>query len=286
MIQTHKSLNCLGNLIDLSTARVMGILNVTPDSFYDGGQHSGKDKILAHVEKMLDEGATFLDIGGYSSRPNADDIPVEEEIKRVLPAIKLVLNNFPKALISVDTFRSEVAQAALDHGAALVNDISGGHADPKMLPLVAQYQVPVIMMHMKGTPKTMTTQTSYENLVEEILFYFAEQITTARSLGINDMIIDPGFGFAKTPEQNFELLDQLGLFLTLEVPVLVGISRKSMIYRSLGGSPEEALNGTTALHMSALERGASILRVHDVKEAIECIGLYEQLKKATKHNLA
>lgn len=286
MIQTHKSLNCLGKLIDLSTARVMGILNVTPDSFYDGGQHSGKDKILAHVEKMLDEGATFLDIGGYSSRPNADDIPVEEEIKRVLPAIKLVLNNFPKALISVDTFRSEVAQAALDHGAALVNDISGGHADPKMLPLVAQYQVPVIMMHMKGTPKTMTTQTSYENLVEEILFYFAEQLTTARSLGINDMIIDPGFGFAKTPEQNFELLDQLGLFLTLEVPVLVGISRKSMIYRSLGGSPEEALNGTTALHMSALERGASILRVHDVKEAIECIGLYEQLKKATKHDLA
>lgn len=286
MIQTHKSLNCLGKLIDLSTARVMGILNVTPDSFYDGGQHSGKDKILAHVEKMLDEGATFLDIGGYSSRPNADDIPVEEEIKRVLPAIKLVLNNFPKALISVDTFRSEVAQAALDHGAALVNDISGGHADPKMLPLVAQYQVPVIMMHMKGTPKTMTTQTSYENLVEEILFYFAEQLTTARSLGINDMIIDPGFGFAKTPDQNFELLDQLGLFLTLEVPVLVGISRKSMIYRSLGGSPEEALNGTTALHMSALERGASILRVHDVKEAIECIGLYEQLKKATKHNLA
>ena len=280
------TLNCLGNLIDLSKAHVMGILNLTPDSFYDGGLHTSEKEILVHVEKMLDEGASFLDIGGYSSRPHADDIAIDEEIERVLPVIKLVLTQFPEVLISIDTFRSEVAQVALDHGVAMVNDISGGHADPKMLPLIAEYQVPIIMMHMKGTPQTMTEHTSYENLLEEILFYFSERLARARSLGINDMVLDPGFGFAKTAEQNFELLDQLGLFQALEVPLLVGISRKSMIYKTLDASPQEALNGTSALHMSALERGANILRVHDVKEAMECISLYEKLKKGAKHNLA
>ena len=280
------TLNCLGNLIDLSKAHVMGILNLTPDSFYDGGLHTSEKEILVHVEKMLDEGASFLDIGGYSSRPHADDIAIDEEIERVLPVIKLVLTQFPEVLISIDTFRSEVAQVALDHGVAMVNDISGGHADPKMLPLIAEYQVPIIMMHMKGTPQTMTEHTSYENLLEEILFYFSERLARARSLGINDMVIDPGFGFAKTTEQNFELLDQLGLFHALEVPLLVGISRKSMIYKTLDSSPQEALNGTSALHMSALERGADILRAHDVKEAMECISLYEKLKKGAKHNLA
>ncbi|MDH3698071.1 MAG: dihydropteroate synthase [Flavobacteriaceae bacterium] len=286
MIQTHKSLNCLGNLIDLSTPCVMGILNVTPDSFHDGGKYTLERKWLAHAGNMLEAGASFIDIGGYSSRPNAEHISIEEELDRVIPVVKSLITHFPGVLISIDSFRSEVVRTALDLGASMINDISGCHADPKMLPLVAQYQVPVIMMHMKGTPQTMTAHASYENLVEEILFYFSEQIAAARSLGINDLIIDPGFGFAKTTEQNFELLDQLGLFQTLEVPVLVGVSRKSMIYKSLGGSPNEALNGTTALHMSALERGASILRVHDVKEAMECIALYEQLKKVAKHNLA
>ena len=276
---SHMTLNCLGNLIDLSKARVMGILNLTPDSFYDGGFYASEKEILAHVENMLDEGARFLDLGGYSSRPNADDITTDEEIKRVFPVIKMVGTEFAEALISIDTFRSEVAQAALDQGVDIVIDISGGLADPKMLPLIAAYQVPIIMMHMKGTPQTMTTHTSYENLLEEILFYCSERLSSARSLGINDMVIDPGFGFAKTVEQNFELLDQLGLFQTLKAPVLVGISRKSMIYKTLGVTPEEALNGTSALHMSALERGANILRVHDVKEAMECISLQEQLKK-------
>ncbi|MBT8234730.1 MAG: dihydropteroate synthase, partial [Bacteroidia bacterium] len=220
------------------------------------------------------------------SRPNADDIATDEEIKRVLPVIKMVITQIPETLISIDTFRSEVAQVALDHGVAIVNDISGGLADPKMLPLIAAYQAPIIMMHMKGTPQTMTTHTSYENLLEEILFYFSERLSIARSHGINDMVIDPGFGFAKTAEQNFELLDKLGQFQTLKAPVLVGISRKSMIYKTLGVTPEEALNGTSALHMSALERGANILRVHDIKEAMECISLYEKLKKSALHNLA
>ncbi len=280
------TLNCLGNLIDLSTARVMGILNITPDSFHDGGMYSQERQWLAQAGKMVGDGATFIDIGGYSSRPNATHISTEEELNRVLPVVQSLITHFPDILISIDSFRSEVARAALDKGAAIINDISGGDADDKMLPLAKEYQVPLILMHMKGTPQTMTKMTEYDNLLEDVLLYFSERLAKAHALGINDIVIDPGFGFAKTTEQSFELLDQLGLFQTLEVPLLVGVSRKSMIYKTLGTSPQEALNGTSALHMSALERGANILRVHDVKEALECISLYEKLKKGTKHNLA
>jgi len=273
------TLNCLGNLIDLSTPRVMGILNITPDSFHDGGRYSLERQWLAQAGKMLEDGATFIDIGGYSSRPNATHISTEEELNRVLPVVQSLITHFPDVLISIDSFRSEVARAALDKCACIINDISGGHADDKMLTLAKEYQVPLILMHMKGTPQTMTKMTEYDNLLEEVLLYFSERLAKAYALGINDIVIDPGFGFAKTTEQSFELLDQLGLFQTLEVPVLVGVSRKSMIYKTLGTSPQEALNGTSALHMSALERGANILRVHDVKEAMECISLYEKLKE-------
>ncbi|NND15998.1 MAG: dihydropteroate synthase [Eudoraea sp.] len=273
------TLNCLGNLIDLSAPRVMGVLNITPDSFHDGGKYGQERKWLAHTGKMLEDGATFIDVGGYSSRPNADHISVEEELSRVVPVVQSLITHFPGILISIDSFRSEVAQAALDHGAAMINDISGGHADSNMLPLASERQVPLILMHMKGTPQTMTQETEYDNLLEDVLFYFSERLAKARDLGINDVVVDPGFGFAKTIDQNFELLDQLGLFQALERPVLVGVSRKSMIYKSLSGSPTDALNGTTALHMSALERGALILRAHDVQEAMECITLHEKLKK-------
>ncbi|MBT8235075.1 MAG: dihydropteroate synthase [Bacteroidia bacterium] len=280
------TLNCLGNLIDLSTPRVMGILNIAPDSFHDGGRYSQERKWLAQAGKMLEDGATFIDVGGYSSRPDATHISTEEELKRVLPVVQSLITHFPGVIISIDSFRSEVARVVLDMGVAIVNDISGGHADAKMLALAKEYQVPLILMHMKGTPQTMRKMTEYDNLLEEVLLYFSERLAKAHALGINDIVIDPGFGFAKTTEQNFELLDQLGLFQTLEAPVLVGVSRKSMIYKTLGESPKEALNGTSALHMSALERGANILRAHDVKEAMDCITLHEKLKKGAKHNLA
>lgn len=271
------TINCKGTLIDLSTAKVMGILNLTPDSFYDGGALKTDATLLSQAEKMLTEGATFLDIGGYSSRPGATDISVAEEINRVIPAIELVLKNFPETLISIDTFRSEVAQKAIESGAAIINDISAGTVDEAMLSKVAQLQVPYIMMHMRGTPQTMQSLTDYENVTLDVLHYFSERIAAARALGINDIIADPGFGFAKTIPQNFELLNNLELFKNLNVPLLIGISRKGMIYKTLNITPQEALNGTTSLNSIALLNGANILRVHDVKEAIEVVNLFEVL---------
>ena len=256
----------------------MGIINVTPDSFYDGGKTIQSREIVAQVQTMLAEGATFLDIGGYSSRPGAAAISEEEELKRVIPAIEIVLKEFPKTLISVDTFRSEVAKQSIEAGAAMVNDISGGSLDTGMLDCISELKVPYIMMHMRGTPQTMNQLTEYKNLTKEVLKYFSEKIAEARSLGINDLIADPGFGFAKTRQQNFELLQNLELFKQLEIPYLVGISRKSMIYKTLETTVENALNGTTALHSVALLKGASILRVHDVYEAVECVQLLEQLR--------
>lgn len=271
------TINCKGTLIDLSIPKVMGILNVTPDSFYDGGNYKNNMAIMSQVKTMTDQGVTFIDVGGYSSRPDADDVSVDEELKRVIPIIEMIVNEFPDTLISVDTFRSQVAQHAVEAGACIVNDISAGHLDDQMLETVATLKVPYIMMHMRGNPKTMKTLTSYDNLVKEILFYFSERISKARALGIVDIIIDPGFGFAKTLEQNYELLNKLELFKMTDLPILAGLSRKSMIYKTLNTSSEDALNGTTILNTIALQKGTNILRVHDVKEAVECIKLTQQL---------
>ena len=271
------TINCKGKLIDLSSPKVMGILNITPDSFYDGGKYSNDTTILKHVELMLNEGATFIDIGAYSSRPGANHVSEKEELNRVLPILDLVLKSFPETLISIDTFRSNIAKQTIEAGAALINDISAGKLDENMLPTVAELHVPYIMMHMKSTPQTMQQNTQYENLVKEVLFYFSERTALAKSLGIVDLIIDPGFGFAKTLEQNYDLLNNLELFKMIENPLLVGVSRKSMIYKKLGTTANEALNGTTVLNTIALQKGASILRVHDVKEAMETIKLVESL---------
>lgn len=271
------TLNCKGQLIDLTRPKVMGILNLTPDSFYDGGKYKDEKSVLLQTEKMLNEGASFIDVGAYSSRPGADAVSEDEELNRIAPIVELLLREFPKIIMSVDTFRSTVAKNCLDAGAALINDISAGKLDENMLPTVAQYSVPYIMMHMRGTPQIMKGQTIYENLLVDILNYFSERTAKARSLGIIDIIVDPGFGFAKTLAQNYELLSKLQLFGNLDLPILAGISRKSMIYKTLGTTSENALNGTTALNMVALMNGANILRVHDVKEAVECVRLAEQL---------
>lgn len=271
------TINCKGQLIDLSQPKVMGILNITPNSFFDGGRYSGDAAILTKVGKMLDEGATFIDIGAYSSKPGAEFVSEEEELNRIVPVVQLLVKHFPGIIISIDTFRSEVARACIENGAAIINDISAGNLDVKMLDVIAKYNVPYIMMHMKGTPETMQSMTEYEDIVKEVLLFFSEKVSQARSLGINDLIIDPGFGFAKTIEQNFEVMQKLELFHNLELPLLVGISRKSMIHKSLAVSADDALNGTTFLNTIALTKGAHILRVHDVKEAVECVKLYEKL---------
>lgn len=267
------TINCKGRLIDLSSPKVMGILNITPDSFYDGGSYKNDRDILNQVEKMLNEGATFIDVGAYSSRPNADHVSETDELKRILPIVNLILNEFPKTLLSIDTFRSEVAKRCIETGACMINDISAGKLNDAMLQTIADLKVPYIMMHMRGTPQNMQEQTKYDDVIKDIIFYFSERIAAAKQLGIIDMIIDPGFGFAKTLEQNFKVLNQLELFKMLDKPILAGISRKSMIYKTLETSASNALNGTTVLNTVALQKGASILRVHDVKEAMECIKL-------------
>ena len=274
------SINCKGNLIDLSTPKVMGILNLTPDSFYEGSRFSKDDAVLAQTEKMLAEGADFIDVGAYSSRPGADHISVNEELSRLLPVVEVLIKNFPDLLISVDTFRSEVAKQAVQAGAAIVNDISAGHLDENMLTTIAALQVPYIMMHMKGTPQTMKNLAQYDDLVKEVIYYLSERIAAARALGINDLIVDPGFGFAKTIAHNFELLNKSEQLQMLDVPVLIGVSRKSMIYKTLDVSAAEALNGTTVLNVVALQKGASILRVHDVKPAVEAVKLLEALSQS------
>ena len=272
------TINCRGNLIDLSVPKVMGIINVTLNSFYDGGKTFSEKEILKQAEKMVSEGATFLDIGGYSTRPNAEEISEKEEIKRVVTAVEIILKSFPETLLSIDTFRSEVSKSAVEAGAALINDVAGGTLDAEMFKTVAKLKVPYILMHMRGTPKTMTKLTDYKNATLEVLKDLSEKIALARMEGISDIIADPGFGFAKTSAQNFEILNNLELFKNLNVPVLVGVSRKSMVYKTLETSAENALNGTTSLNTIALLKGASVLRVHDVKEAVECVKLYENLK--------
>lgn len=271
------TLNCNGNLIDLSSPKIMGILNLTPDSFFDGGKYRNAKSVLTQVGKMLNEGATFIDAGAYSSRPGAAAISGEAELSRILPMVKMIIQEFPEVILSIDTFRGEVADACLIEGAAMVNDISAGIQDDGMLQVVSKHKVPYIMMHMKGTPQNMQQNTDYDNLLIAILQYFSERIAKAREHQINDIIVDPGFGFSKTLEQNYELLQKMSLMQSLELPVIVGLSRKSMIYKVLGKTPEEALNGTTALNILALQKGANILRVHDVAAAMECIKLNEQL---------
>ena len=272
------TINCKGNLIDLSSPKVMGILNSTPDSFYAGSRNITQDSLLKKAEIMLKDGAAFLDIGGASSRPGAIDISIDEELKRVIPTVELILKHFPETLISIDTFGAEVASQSIEAGAAIINDISAGNLDEEMMGKIAKYQVPYIMMHLRGTPQNMKDLDEYEDLTQEVLFYFSEKIKAARLLGINDIIIDPGFGFSKNVPQNFELLSHLKLLKSLELPVLVGLSRKSTIYKTLGFGPEEALNGTTVLNTLAITKGAHILRVHDVKEAMEVVKLTSQLK--------
>ncbi|MBC7845704.1 MAG: dihydropteroate synthase [Flavobacterium sp.] len=271
------TINCKGQLIDLSTPKVMGILNVTPNSFFDGGKYKNESEMISQVGKMLADGATFIDIGAYSSKPSAEFVSEEEELQRIVPIVNLILEYYPETLISIDTFRSEVAKVCIENGAAIINDISAGNLDDKMLETIAKYNVPYIMMHMRGTPETMQKMTSYDNIVKEMLFYFSERVAKARSLGINDLIVDPGFGFAKTLEQNYEVLQKMELFEMLELPLLAGFSRKSMIYKTLNSSADEALNGTTVLNTIALTKGATILRVHDVKEAMECVTLFNKL---------
>ena len=272
-------INCKGKLIDLSSPKIMGILNITPDSFYDGNTLKNDKDILSRIEKMLKDGATFIDIGGYSSRPNAKHISEEEELQRVLPVIKLITKNFPESLISIDSFRSKVVLESVQNGACMVNDISAGTMDKNMFKTIALLKVPYIMMHMQGTPQNMQDQPSYDDITKEIIFYFSEKISQLRELQINDIIIDVGFGFGKTSAQNYTLLNQLALFKNLEVPILSGISRKSMLYKLLNTSPEKALNATTAANTIALLNGSNLLRVHDVKEAYEAIQIVEALKQ-------
>jgi len=271
------TINCKGQIIDLTTPKIMGILNITPNSFYDGGKYSLEKNAISKVDKMLKEGATFIDIGAYSSKPNAEFVSEEEELKRIIPVVKTLIKEFPETLLSIDTFRSSVAQECINNGAALINDITAGNLDEKMIEVIASNNVPYIMMHLRGTPQTMQNQTNYENLIKEMILYFSDKISKARNLGIHDLIIDPGFGFSKTTDQNFEILSNLELFKMLDLPILTGISRKSMIYKTLDTNPEEALNGTTVLNTIAITKGANIIRVHDVKEAIECVKLYEKL---------
>lgn len=269
-------INCKGELICFDTPKVMGILNITPDSFY-AQSRTTPTEVLRKAEQMLEEGATFVDIGGYSSRPNAQEVSPKEELQRVVPVVEALVKHFPDIRISVDTFRAVVALESLEAGACIINDISAGQINPAIWEVVAHYQVPYIAMHMRGTPQTMQTYTEYDKLTKDILYYFSQIKDKARQLRINDLIIDPGFGFSKTLAQNYELMQQLALFKALECPILVGISRKSMIYKLLDTTPETALNGTTVLNTFALLHGADILRVHDVKEAVECVKIVGEL---------
>ncbi|MCA0930981.1 dihydropteroate synthase [Lutimonas saemankumensis] len=271
-------INCKGELIDLSRPKVMGILNLTPDSFYDGGKYRNEKAILKQVEKMSVEGADFIDLGAYSSRPNAKNISGEEELKRLIGPLKAVIKEFPEIRVSVDTFRSHVAREAVINGACMVNDISGGGLDMEMFPTIAQLQVPYVLMHMKGSPQTMQQHSTYKNLVKEMIFYFSEKVFELRQMGVNDLIIDPGFGFSKNLQQNYELLGKLDFLKTLNLPILTGISRKSMLYRLLEIDPEKALNATTVANTIALLKGAHILRVHDIKEAVEAVEIIQKMK--------
>ncbi len=279
MNPSFSTINCRGNLIAFSTPRVMGIINVTPDSFFPGSRIATEKDLLKKAEQMLDEGATFLDIGGYSSRPGARHIDEETEKQRVIPAVKLLAKHFPQACISVDTFRSDVARAALDAGAGMVNDISGGNLDKRMFDTVASFGVPYILMHMQGTPQTMQKNPRYDDPVVDINRFFARKIRRLQETGIRDIILDPGFGFGKTLQHNYRILSRLDQLTWHGYPVLVGMSRKSMLFRLLDGKPEEMLNATTVVNTIALMKGASILRVHDVKPAVEAVRIFMELKE-------
>lgn len=277
--QKIESIMCGKKLISFDKPLVMGILNLTPDSFFDGGQYIDTDSILKRAKQISDEGADMIDLGAYSTRPGAEDIDVEEEWKRMQPALACIRKELPDAILSIDTFRSELVRRVVrEFGACIVNDISGGTMDDQMFETVAELKVPYIMMHIKGTPQTMQTQAVYEDLMEEILQFFKERVNRLNDLGAKDIIIDPGFGFGKTLEHNYEIMAQLKDFKSLQLPLLIGISRKSMIYKLLDGEAKDSLNGTTALNMVALMGGAHILRVHDVKEAVECVKLYNKIQ--------
>lgn len=269
---THYTLNLGGQLLSLATPRVMGILNVTPDSFYDGSRCPEKAEITERVHTIVREGADIIDIGGYSSRPHAADISPDEEMRRLSVGLEIIRKHYPDAFVSVDTFRAEVARRCVEeYGVQIINDISGGELDHKMFETAADLHVPYILMHMRGTPDTMMTLTDYDNLISDMLYYFSERIARLESLGVNDIIIDPGFGFSKTLDGNYLLMKHLDEFARIGLPLLVGVSRKSMIYKYFGTTPAESLNGTTALNVLALLGGANILRVHDVREAVEAV---------------
>lgn len=271
------TINCKGTLVDLSSPKVMGILNITPDSFFDGGKYKNEAEILSQVEKMLLHGATFIDVGAYSSRPGAKHISEVEELNRIAPVINLLVKNFPEIIISVDTFRSRVARETINAGAAIINDISGGKMDENMFSTAANLQVPYILMHMLGTPQNMQKNPIYNDVTTEIISFFAAQIHKLHQLKLNDVIIDVGFGFGKTIDHNFEILKNLSLFKSLDAPILAGISRKSMLYKTLNVSAQQALNATTSANTIALLNGATILRVHDVKEAVEAVKIVNQI---------
>ncbi len=273
--QKKATLNAGGKLIDLSRPTVMGIINLTPDSFYAGSRQPIVADAVVQAEKMLHEGATFLDLGAYSSRPGADDISIAEETDRLLPAVEAIAKQFPDTVISVDTFRASVAEAAVKAGAHIINDISGGKLDADMFATVGRLQVPYILMHMKGNPQNMNSLANYEDVFGEVYDYFVDRYYQLKQLGVKDVMIDPGFGFAKKPEHGYTLMNRLQEFNQLQLPILVGVSRKKMIYGLLGGTAADALNGTTALNTIALTKGANILRVHDVKEAVEAIKIWE-----------
>ncbi len=272
------TINCKGNLIDLNTPKIMGVLNLTPDSFYDGGKYKNQKEIITQVTQMISQGATFIDIGAYSSRPGAEHVSETEELWRITPIVALLLKEFPEILLSIDTFRSKVAEECIEFGAAIINDISAGNIDVNMMETIAKHKVPYIMMHMKGTPQNMQQNTHYDNLLIEVMNYFSEKIESAQSKKIIDIILDPGFGFSKTTAQNYELMENLNILKNTNKPLLVGVSRKSMIYKILETDAKNALNGTTVLNTVALLKGANIIRVHDVKEAVECVKIIQQLK--------
>ena len=278
-MKTPLYINVNGRLMDLSEPQVMGILNVTPDSFYAGSRSETEKDITRRLHQIIDEGASIIDIGGYSSRPNAEHISAEEEMNRLRNGLEIIRKHSPNAVVSVDTFRADVAKMCVEeYGVAIINDISAGQMDEQMFPTIAKLGVPYIIMHMKGTPQDMQVSPKYDHFLKEIYYYFSEKVQKLRDLGVKDIIIDPGFGFGKTLEHNYELMNHLEEFNLFELPLLVGVSRKSMIYKLLETTPEEALNGTTALHTIALLKGAHILRVHDVKEAVESIKIVQKMK--------
>ncbi len=275
-----QTINIKGNLIDLATPLVMGIVNVTPDSFYSGSRKQSEKEIVERVQQIINEGGAIIDIGGQSTGASSALHTVEEELERIQPALSIIQREFPDAVLSIDTFYSEVAKTAVEkYGVAIINDISGGQIDEKMFATVAELNVPYILMHMRGLPQTMQQFTVYDNFIGDIIFYFSEKIAHLNGLGVNDIIVDPGFGFSKTLEQNYELMAHLKYFHIFETPLMVGISRKSMTYKLLDTDAESSLNGTTVLNTYALESGANILRVHDVKQAVECVKITTQLNK-------